>query len=154
DGKIADRDGKSRWITGPEARHRVHELRDSFDCVLIGSATATKDDPSLNVRDVPGGRDPLRAVVDPRLSLSPTSRLCTEGTGGDTVLFCAGEALSERGKAYPTHVKVIEIDCELASSHLDLAKVLGWLSEHGALSVLCEGGGRLAGRLLELGLVD
>jgi diaminohydroxyphosphoribosylaminopyrimidine deaminase/5-amino-6-(5-phosphoribosylamino)uracil reductase len=154
DGKIADREGTSKWITGPEARQRVHELRNIYDCVLVGCNTAVRDDPALNVRDVPGGRDPLRAVVDARLSVSPTSRLCTEGTGGDTVLFCSREASGTRAASFPPNVKLVEIGHEPGSRLLDVEQTLRWLAEQGTLTVLCEGGGRLAGRLLERGLVD
>ncbi len=154
DGKIADREGTSRWITGPESKQRVHELRNAFDCVLIGFATAAKDDPLLNVRDISGGRDPLRAVVDPRLSVSPTSRLCIEGTGGDTVLFCSQEAKAASHAAFPEHVRLIDVGHEPGSHYLELKQALAWLAEQGVLTVLCEGGGRLAGRLLEQGLVD
>lgn len=76
DGRIADRNGKSRWVTGTEARQFVHELRNRLDCVLVGRGTVQADDPSLTVREVSRSRDPARAVLDTNLSISPSSRIC------------------------------------------------------------------------------
>src|SRR5437763_810838 len=65
DGKVAARDGSSRWITGDAAREDVHRLRAGSDAVMVGSRTARADDPSLTVRlDGYRGRPPLRVVVD------------------------------------------------------------------------------------------
>ncbi len=50
DGFIATRTGKSRWLTGPAARERVHLLRSRNHAVLIGGGTLRADDPLLNVR--------------------------------------------------------------------------------------------------------
>ena len=40
DGKIATRTGHSRWVSGPAARLRTHELRDSLDAIMVGSRTS------------------------------------------------------------------------------------------------------------------
>ena len=37
DGRIAARDGSSRWITGPAARADVHELRADSQAVIVGA---------------------------------------------------------------------------------------------------------------------
>jgi diaminohydroxyphosphoribosylaminopyrimidine deaminase / 5-amino-6-(5-phosphoribosylamino)uracil reductase len=65
DGKVAARDGSSRWITGQAAREDAHRLRAASGAVVIGAGTAIADDPELTVR-LPGyrGRQPLRVVVD------------------------------------------------------------------------------------------
>src|SRR5207249_1956657 len=49
DGKVAARDGSSRWITGEAARRDAHRLRSEADAVLVGAGTAVGDDPSLTV---------------------------------------------------------------------------------------------------------
>lgn len=50
DGKIATRTGKSKWITGPEARRRVHEDRQRNAAIMVGVNTVIKDDPLLTCR--------------------------------------------------------------------------------------------------------
>jgi diaminohydroxyphosphoribosylaminopyrimidine deaminase/5-amino-6-(5-phosphoribosylamino)uracil reductase len=65
DGKVAARDGSSRWVTGEEARLDVHRLRAAAGAILVGAGTAAADDPALTVR-LPGyrGRAPVRILVD------------------------------------------------------------------------------------------
>ena len=63
DGRTAAPDGSSRWITGEAARADAHRLRAESDAVIVGAGTVRADDPSLTVRDAPGGRDPLRVVL-------------------------------------------------------------------------------------------
>ena len=79
DGRIATRSGASKWVTGAEARAKVHELRARHDAVAVGIGTVIADDPRLTVRDVtaPNGRSPTRLVFDSRLRLATTSRLVT-----------------------------------------------------------------------------
>jgi len=76
DGKVAARDGSSRWITGEEARADAHRLRATSDAILVGSGTALADDPSLTVRDaVREGPPPLRVLADARGRVVPSGRL-------------------------------------------------------------------------------
>src|SRR5690349_1032890 len=54
--------GSSQWVSGPESRRRVHELRARVDAVAVGMGTARADDPQLTARDVGATRQPRRLV--------------------------------------------------------------------------------------------
>jgi diaminohydroxyphosphoribosylaminopyrimidine deaminase/5-amino-6-(5-phosphoribosylamino)uracil reductase len=51
------------WITNPADRVLVHKWRSEEQAILIGTNTAIKDNPMLNVRDWKGN-DPVRCVID------------------------------------------------------------------------------------------
>ena len=77
DGKIASRTGSSQWISSEASRHKVHQLREQADAIMIGSRTAVLDDPELTVR-LPRKtvrHHPLRVVLDDAASLPLESRL-------------------------------------------------------------------------------
>ena len=64
DGKIATAEGKSKWITGPDARQRVQRLRQWCDAIMVGGKTVRKDSPGLIVREA--GKDwkqPLKLIA-------------------------------------------------------------------------------------------
>ncbi len=52
----------SRWVTGEESRHLVHELRAENDAVAVGMGTVRVDDPRLDARGIAGARQPRRIV--------------------------------------------------------------------------------------------
>ncbi len=54
--------GIERWVSGPESRRRVHELRAQMDAVAVGMGTARADEPRLTARDVGATRQPRRLV--------------------------------------------------------------------------------------------
>lgn len=155
DGRIGTRTGDSRWITGPLSRSLAHRLRASHDGLLIGSATALADDPSLDCR-LPGlaERSPVRIVVDGRLRLPDTSALVRTAaripTWVVTLLAADGDRkdrLTDRG------VRLIEVDPDPAG-HPDARATAGALAAAGLTRVLIEGGGTVAASFLRAGLVD
>ncbi|WP_278254142.1 bifunctional diaminohydroxyphosphoribosylaminopyrimidine deaminase/5-amino-6-(5-phosphoribosylamino)uracil reductase RibD [Sphingobium sp. BYY-5] len=64
DGRIALRDGSSRWVTGPDARAHAHMERARHDAILVGGGTLRADAPRLDVR-LPGleDRSPRRLLL-------------------------------------------------------------------------------------------
>ena len=65
DGRTAAIDGSSKWITGPESRAEVSQLRSESSAILIGTATALADNPNLIPRDLETTRqsNPVRIVM-------------------------------------------------------------------------------------------
>jgi diaminohydroxyphosphoribosylaminopyrimidine deaminase/5-amino-6-(5-phosphoribosylamino)uracil reductase len=49
-----------RWLTGEQARRRVHELRAWVDAVAVGMATVRADSPRLDARGVDAPKQPRR----------------------------------------------------------------------------------------------
>ena len=62
------------WITGPYEQVLVHKWRAREQAILVGTRTAEKDNPELNVRFW-AGNQPLRIVIDRKLSLDSSSHL-------------------------------------------------------------------------------
>jgi diaminohydroxyphosphoribosylaminopyrimidine deaminase / 5-amino-6-(5-phosphoribosylamino)uracil reductase len=65
DGRIAARDGRPAWISGPESRAAAHEMRSRVGAVLVGGATLRQDNPRLTARPECGepAEQPLAVVV-------------------------------------------------------------------------------------------
>jgi diaminohydroxyphosphoribosylaminopyrimidine deaminase/5-amino-6-(5-phosphoribosylamino)uracil reductase len=153
DGRIATRTGASKWITCPESRARVQELRTSHDAVMVGINTVSSDDPRLTVRDVPG-RNPIRVVVDSKLRLPANSQLVSSAREIPTCVVTTLEASRSASETLEdAGVNVIRVPAT-AEGRCDMHIALVELAAREVVSVLCEGGAELAGSLLAAGLVD
>lgn len=148
DGRIADANGNSRWISGTEAREFVHWLRAGFDAIGVGGVTARADDPSLTVRGRLQPRTaPVRVVFAADGDIPPELDVVVTAREIPTVAIVAPSVRSSRLE--PVEAAGVEIirDGSLVSA-------LGTLRRRGVGSLLVEGGGRLAGAFLAAGLVD
>ena len=139
----------TRWISGAEARDYVHWLRAGFDAIATGGRTAAQDDPSLTVRGAITPRlQPRRVIFDRALGLSPSSVLVR--TAGETpTLAVTAPAAVGSARAETLRAAGVQV---LGAASLDDAMTA--LRAAGVTSMLVEGGGRLAGALLDAGLVD
>ncbi|MBE2278343.1 MAG: bifunctional diaminohydroxyphosphoribosylaminopyrimidine deaminase/5-amino-6-(5-phosphoribosylamino)uracil reductase RibD [Rhodobacteraceae bacterium] len=154
DGRIATATGESRWITGPAARRHVHALRMAHDAVMVGSGTATADDPDLTVRDLGAPRQPVRILLDSRLSHRPDSRLGrTAHEVPVWILHTAAAADTARQAWQARGARLIPCPAT-AQGRINLSAGLRALAGEGLTRILCEGGGTLAAALLSGGLAD
>lgn len=148
DGRVADYTGRSRWISGAEARAWVHWLRAGFDAIGVGGRTARADDPSLTVRgEVTPRVPPVRVVFDRRGDLAGADALLR--TAREVPVVVATE--DPMSEASAAALAGAGVDTLVAA---DLGDALRQLGTRGIGSLLVEGGGRLAARLMQAGLVD
>lgn len=153
DGRIATSTGESRWITGPEARRKVHAMRMTHDAVMVGSGTALADDPDLTVRDLGAARQPVRILLDRQLAHRTDSRLAQSARQSPVWVVHGPEAPIARRAAW-TSAGASLVETETTDDRLDLAAALSALAARGLTRILCEGGGTLAAALVRAGLVD
>ncbi|MFO7262642.1 MAG: riboflavin biosynthesis protein RibD [Bacillaceae bacterium G1] len=183
DGKLAAYTGDSRWVTGEEARRRVHRLRRQHDAVMVGINTVLQDDPQLTVRwEEAKGRPPIRVVLDSRLRLPLDCRL-VRNQEAPTLVYTTDPVSPEKEAALRRHgVEVVVVpaashkpaasttpagdgeqplhrsdgsaSADPAGRRVDVAAVMDDLGRRGVTSVLVEGGGTLNFSLLAQQLVD
>jgi diaminohydroxyphosphoribosylaminopyrimidine deaminase/5-amino-6-(5-phosphoribosylamino)uracil reductase len=153
DGKVAARDGTSRWITGEEARRDVHRLRAASGAILVGAGTVVSDDPSLTVR-LAGyrGRPPLRVVVD-AAGRAPATAALFDAAAPTLVATAAGIENGIRRSWEDQGAEVVVIEGG-AGAHVSLEAVVELLGKREIQSVLIEGGPGLAWSAVEAGVVD
>ncbi len=151
DGAIATITGHSRWVTGEEARRQVHRLRSISDAVMVGVDTIIVDNPQLTVRHIKG-RDPLRVVVDTRLR-TPESVAVLSGSQARNTLIATCETNPRVHRRYELQGAMVLV-CDECDGRVSMPDLLRKLGEMGIRTVLLEGGSRLAGQMVQSGLID
>jgi len=149
DGRTALADGRSQWITGPEARRDGHRFRARACAVLTGIGTVRDDDPQLTVRAVPTTRQPLRVLVDSRLEVPVTARILA---GGNALVVTAVQDEARTAALASRGAEVIALPN--AAGKVDLALLMGELARRGVNEVHVEAGVKLNGSLFAAGVVD
>ncbi len=158
DGRLATRTGDSRWITGETSRTYVHSLRHEYDAILVGGGTVKADNPRLTTRipASPDGRkpkDPLRIILDTRLTLPDTAGvLCSESEA--ETLIVTGPIDSRRKNTLTRQPNVRILESPLKDGRIDLNALMGILGNMGVISLFIEGGSRVIAGALAAGIVD
>ena len=153
DGKVATHAGDSRWISGEASRARAHRWRAQADAVAVGIGTAHADDPELTARLDGVHRQPCRVVFDSEASLPLTSRLVRSAVEVPVILVCSRAASRARTEA----LEAAGVEVVVATGENEVARIRSALAELGArdvLSLLLEGGPRLAGAFFDSGEID
>ncbi|MDD1792695.1 bifunctional diaminohydroxyphosphoribosylaminopyrimidine deaminase/5-amino-6-(5-phosphoribosylamino)uracil reductase RibD [Enterovibrio sp. ZSDZ42] len=158
DGRTALANGKSQWITGPEARADVQVFRAKAGAVLSTSQTVLDDNPSLNVRweqfpldvqadyDIKTLRQPIRVILDTDAKVKIDAQLFS--LDGEVLLVTATPQAVSLGD----DVEVIQVNRQ--GNGLDLSATLRALASKGINHIWVEAGATLAGSLLNADLVD
>jgi diaminohydroxyphosphoribosylaminopyrimidine deaminase/5-amino-6-(5-phosphoribosylamino)uracil reductase len=163
DGKLASRTGDARWISKPDARSWVHDLRDRVDAILIGAGTARADNPRLTVRlapeemrwmRTPRTRSPVRVIMTTNGAL-PTDLLLFQPELVNDTCILLGETCprAARQKLEDCGVEVLTVAVS-ADGQLDLRAALQVLGQRDIMHVLLEGGARLLGSAFDQGCID
>ena len=103
DGRIATRTGSSKWVTGPEARAKVHVLRARTDAVAVGNRNGRRRRPASD-RSRVVAPSPVRVVFDTKLRIPLSGRLVATARETPTWIItsldaspAAEQTLSDRG---------------------------------------------------------
>lgn len=151
DGRIADTNGDSRWITSVRSREFVHDLRRKHAAIGIGRVTLEKDNPRLTVRHGKTG-NPARIVFSSRASVPPNSYFVrTAGKKSRSILVVRG------GRNRSRHMLDNGVEIWRTAAADGKGSLRGFLKiayEENIPSVLIEGGGRLASAFVESGLAN
>ena len=146
DGRTAPASGERTWISSPQSRAEVHELRARSGAVAVGIGTVLADDPDLTARDTvpPVEHQPVRVVFDRRGRLPEGSRLvrtagCRDAGGGRGRPRCRGGSRRRRWSC-----------CGPDS----LESALAELADRGIAWLLLEGGATSPRRFWTPGLID
>ena len=148
DGRIATRNGVSRWLSGAEDLLHTHRMRALCDAVVVGVNTVLTDDPRLTVRRCTG-KHPVRVVIDPERRLDGSQRIFRDGAAPTLVLAAADRAHTGETLAGTEIVPVPRGPCGL-----DPHEVRHVLARRGLASLFIEGGGITVSRFLAARALD
>ena len=147
DGKIALKNGKSKWITTEKQRLLGHKLRARNDAILTGIGTVIADDPLLTCR-LPGIKhNPVRIILDTDFKIPEHSQIIKTSTDIRTIIFTAKEV----NNPYK-NIEIIKI--KGVKSGLCLSEVLKKIGDLGINNLLVESGQRVNTSFIKEKLVD
>ncbi|MES2677717.1 MAG: bifunctional diaminohydroxyphosphoribosylaminopyrimidine deaminase/5-amino-6-(5-phosphoribosylamino)uracil reductase RibD [Pseudomonadota bacterium] len=145
DGKIAAKNGDSKWITNEKSRQYAHYLRAKNDAILVGAATIRADNPMLDCR-INGLEkySPKRIILSSSLNIDPESQIIQSANSIPTYIATN----LETKKFEDLGVKIINFKNDDLN---DLAKKLPAM---GINNLLIEGGSIVAEQFLKAELID
>jgi diaminohydroxyphosphoribosylaminopyrimidine deaminase / 5-amino-6-(5-phosphoribosylamino)uracil reductase len=159
----------SGWITSPEAREHVQQLRHGNDAIMVGVGTVMADDPLLTDRTGLRRRRPLlRVILDSRLRLPLESRV-VKTAHEDVIVFCCFAEENKRRSLESRGVVVQQVPMRqltadgtilfpggtaVVDGRPDLDRVMAELGKRQMTSLIIEGGAMVNWAALAAGVVD
>jgi diaminohydroxyphosphoribosylaminopyrimidine deaminase/5-amino-6-(5-phosphoribosylamino)uracil reductase len=126
---------------------------------MVGVNTVVQDNPRLTCR-LPGGRQPLRIIIDSMARTPMNAKLFSiEGAGHrpQTLICVSAKAPEDRVRALRAagaEILVCPDSGFSVDTHIDLAKLMPVLGKREITSILLEGGGTINAAALDAGIVD
>jgi len=153
DGKISEAKNKQTWLTGKESIKYVHKLRSEYDAVLVGANTIKIDNPLLTVREVKG-RNPIKIIVDGKLSIPLNSNILNNNEPDKTWIFTSQKSKQKKLKQLANKgAKVFSVKLP-ANGRINLKSVLKVIAKNRINSVLVEGGQKIFFQFFNQNLFD
>jgi diaminohydroxyphosphoribosylaminopyrimidine deaminase/5-amino-6-(5-phosphoribosylamino)uracil reductase len=154
DGKIADRNNHSKWISNEDSRQFVHaQLRSNTDAILTSYKTILQDDASFTIR-IEG--EPIKEtnliIIDKELTLLNTeyNKLPIFYNRTNTKIYFITDK-----KNTPVNASSIElIEGDFNNEGLIFSSITAQLMEKGFYSILAEGGQKLNASLIDQNMAD
>lgn len=158
DGRIAMKNGESKWITSKYARQDVQKFRAKSSAILSSSATIIHDNPLLNVREKEFDekilsifpkktfQQPIRIILDSKNRVQPHHKIIK--TIGQVWLI----RLKYDQNIWPKNTKQI-IEKE-HKNKINIYSLLKFLGTSNINTLWIEAGSRLSGFLLHQNLID
>jgi len=151
DGKIACITGKSKWITGEEARNDVQKSRKKLMGIMAGIGTVLADNPMLTCR-IEEGATPIRIICDSSLKIPPESNIVQTAKDIKTIIAFCNENPEKEKQLSLMGCQMLKVNSLEGKTDLkDLMKKLGEMKID---SILLEGGGELNYSALKSGIVN
>lgn len=147
DGSITTRTGESLALSGTESTQLTHQLRSLHDGILVGIGTVLSDDPQLTVREWPGA-NPQPIVLDSRLRMPPSARLCQHPDQNCWVLT---RLTDDHDIGEQVEIMTLASDDE---GHVKLPDALNLLWQRGIKTLMVEGGSEVITAFLKAQLAD
>ena len=135
DGRVAMKNGQSKWITSDASRNDVQKLRSQNQAILTGSGTILNDNPMLTVRNPKLNSNPLRVVIDSNNQITDKSLNIFSNDSETLILNQSNTKILDNGK-------------------LDLESALVTIGSLGINNILLEAGSGLNGAMMDAGLID
>ena len=160
DGYLALPPSQGEWISSPQSRQRVHELRAMCDGVLVGIGTVLSDDPLLTPRDVDINikKYPTRVVLDSQLRTPVESTLIRsiKDDPGAVIIATSQQGLTENSKKADAlrNAGAEILVFPTTTAGIDLTAVLDELGQRQWTYLLAEPGPAVLGSFIQAGLAD
>ena len=151
DGRIATRLGDSKWITGDDSRRYVQDLRSKVDAVMAGINTVLRDDPRFTARIV--SKPLTRIILDSSLRTPPGARIFLDCKTSPLIIAAGRSAPNRKRRALEKKGAEVVI-VKSKNGRIDIKGLLKILAKRSIAHILVEGGGEVAGSVLEESLAD